>query len=88
MVVFTKVVAASHHFFQLRSSLKVETAPSEVDPSSIDVERCVVDHVGCFIFYSFRCHFVLSYRGEPLPIEVEVKLVLRIEWCFLFVMDL
>lgn len=60
----------------------------EVEPSFIEVERCVMDHVGCSIFYSFGSHFILSYRGEPFSIEVEVGLVLWVDWCCVFAMAL
>lgn len=74
-------VVAFFQLLQLRSSMEVETAPSEVDPSSMEVERGDRDLEGSLIFCEYGLLFIFSYRGDPSPIEVEVGSMLQTSWC-------
>lgn len=53
----------------------METTPFEVETAPIEVERGVVVLVGNYFSGGKGLHFILSYRGEPSLIEVEVGLV-------------
>lgn len=74
-------VVAFYQVLQLMSSMEVEVAPVEVDLFLIEVERGVVDWMGSSMSCGKGSLFILSYRGVLSPIEVEVGLVLLVDWC-------
>lgn len=59
--------------------MEVDIAPFEAETSPIEVEWGVVVLVGSSFSGGKGFHFILSYRGDPSLIEVEVGLVVQVD---------